>query len=201
MKLFFGNVRSLVNSIFLVFFITIVSACAHPITIIPDKTPSRIETSLNPKKVAYVTSEMDRNRQVTSAGGGGGKVTYYPYRDLEKAIRDALRSVYSDVIAIQSVSDTKSIAENNISLIYLAEISTTSSSDSAFTWPPTYFRVELSCNVSSISGSDLTKFKVTGSGNAEFSEFKINTGLAGTRASSDLSEKLRLEILKNPALH
>jgi len=195
-----SGIKSIIRCRFWLILLPFIAACAHPITIIPNKTPERIETSLSTKKVAYVISEADRNNQVTTSGGGGDKVTYYPYRDLEKAIRDALRAVYTDVIAIQSNADTKTIADNNISLIYTPEITTTSSSDSAFTWPPTYFRVELTCSANEPNGKELTKLKVTGSGNAEFSEFKINTGLAGSRASSDLSEKLRQEILKNPAL-
>lgn len=199
MKLNFSGIKPIIRLVFIVLF-PLIAACAHPITITPNKTPERIETSLSAKKVAYVISETDRNKQVTTSGGGGDKVTYYPYRDVEKAIRDALRAVYSEVIAIQSASDTKIIVDNNISLIYTPEITTTSSSDSVFTWPPTYFRVELNCNVNESNGKELTKLKVTGSGNAEFSEFKINTGLAGSRATSDLSEKLRQEILKSPAL-
>lgn len=189
------------KSISIIVLFLLISACAHPITINPVKTPDRIDTKLSQKRAAYVMTEDDRNKQVTTAGGGGDKITYYPYRDSEKAIRDALRSVYTDVVVIKSTSDFESIKENNISVVYAPTISTVSSSDSAFTWPPTYFRIELTCNVNDTNGKDLSILKVTGSGNAEFSEFKINTGLAGSRATSDLSEKLRQEILKNPALY
>lgn len=201
MRKYFSRVKSVAQIISIIVLIPFISACAHPITINPIKTPDRIEAKLSSKKAAYVMNEEDRNKQVTSSGGGGDKVTYYPYRDSEKAIRDALRSVYTEVIAIKSISDAESIKENNISIIYIPVISTVSSSDSAFTWPPTYFRVELTSNVNDINGKDLSILKVSGSGNAEFSEFKINTGLAGSRALSDLSEKLRQEILKNPALY
>jgi hypothetical protein len=201
MKNYLYRVKSVAKIISILVLIPFISACAHPITINPIKTPDRIESKLSSKKAAYVMNEEDRNKQVTSSGGGGDKVTYYPYRDSEKAIRDALRSVYTEVIAIKSINDAESIKENNISIIYIPVISTASSSDSAFTWPPTYFRVELTSNVIDLNGKDLSILKVSGSGNAEFSEFKINTGLAGSRALSDLSEKLRQEILKNPALY
>lgn len=201
MRVDFSIIKFNLKSISIIVLFLLVSACAHPITINPIKTPDRIETKLSPKRAAYVMTEDDRNKQVTSSGGGGDKITYYPYRDSEKGIRDALRSVYTDVIAIKSTSDFESIKENNISVVYTPTISAVSSSDSAFTWPPTYFRVELTCSVNDMNGKDLSILKVTGSGNAEFSEFKINTGLAGSRASSDLSEKLRQEILKNPALY
>jgi hypothetical protein len=197
----FNSIKFNLKSISIIVLFLLISACAHPITISPLKTPDRIETKLSQKRAAYVMTEDDRNKQVTTSGGGGDKITYYPYRDSEKAIRDALRSVYTDVVVIKSISDFESIKENNISVVYTPTILTVSSSDSAFTWPPTYFRVELTCNVNDVNGKDLSILKVSGSGNAEFSEFKINTGLAGSRATSDLSEKLSQEILKNPALY
>jgi hypothetical protein len=193
--------QSIIKSIVSIILVTLVTACAHPISIVPNKTPERDASSLSHKKAAYVMTENDRNKQVTSAGGGGDKVNYYPYRDIEKAIRDALRSIYTDVIAISSSTDFDSLKANDISVIYTPVISTISSSDSAFTWPPTYFRVELTCNVNDNEGKALSLLKVTGNGNAEFSEFKINTGLAGSRAASDLSEKLKQEILRHPELY
>lgn len=177
------------------------SACAHPISINPDKTPERTQSNFKSKKVAYVMSDVERSKQVTTAGGGGDKVSYYPYKDSEKAIRDALKSVYQDVIVLKSASDLESIRESEVDLIYTPTITTVSSSDSAFTWPPTYFRVELSCSVADNKGKTLTTIKVDGNGYAEFSEFKANFGLAGSRATSDLSEKLKKEILNNPLLH
>lgn len=195
------KIQSIIKPIVSFILVTLITACAHPITIVPNKTPERGVSSLSQKKAAYVMTESDRNKQVTSAGGGGDKVNYYPYRDVEKAIRDALRSIYADVIAISSSADFDLLKANDVSVIYTPVISTASSSDSAFTWPPTSFRVELTCNVNDIEGKELSILKVTGNGSAEFSEFKINTGLAGSRATSDLSEKFKQEILRHPELY
>jgi len=184
MRLNLNSVKLNPKSISITVLFFLISACAHPITINPVKTPERVETKLSPQRAAYVMTEDDRNKQVTTSGGGGDKITYYPYRDSEKAIRDALRSVYTDVVAIKSTSDIESIKENNISVVYTPTILTVSSSDSAFTWPPTYFRIELTCKVNDANGKDLTVLKVSGIGNAEFSEFKINTGLAGSQTNS-----------------
>lgn len=195
------KIQSIIKPIVSFILVTLITACAHPITIVPNKTPERGAPSPSQKKAAYVMTESDRNKQVTSAGGGGDKVNYYPYRDVEKAIRDALRSIYADVIAISSSADFDLLKANDVSVIYTPVISTASSSDSAFTWPPTYFRVELACNVNDKEGKELSILKVTGNGSAEFSEFKINTGLAGSRATSDLSEKFKQEILRHPELY
>ena len=175
-------------------------ACAHPIVISPLETPTRSDASLSSIKVAYVITDADRNKQVTTEGGGGDKINYFPYRDLEKAIRDALRSVYLDVFAIKSPSDSGAIKENDISFIFAPEISTSSNSQSIFTWPPTQFTIDLSCYVTDPVGNAISRIRVVGSGAAEFSEFKSDFGLAGRRAASDLSNKLKQEISANPRL-
>lgn len=179
---------------------SLLGACAHPIVISPLETPVRSDASLSLKKVAYVMTDADRSKQVTTEGGGGDKVNYFPYRDLEKAIRDALRAVYSDIFVIKSPSDSTAIQGNDISFVFAPEISTSSNSQSMFTWPPTQFTIDLSCNVTDPVGNMISRIRVVGSGAAEFSEFKADFGLAGKRAASELSEKLKQEISANPRL-
>ena len=176
------------------------SACAHAISIAPLQTPARVEPTANSKKVAYVMTDADRDTPVVTSGGGGDKIKYLPYRDLEKAIRDALRSVFSDVVAIKSPKDAEALAANGTSLVFTPKISTTSDSPSIFTWPPTSFNIDLSCDVTDPAGAVVTRLKVLGVGAAEFSEFKGDFGLAGRRAASDLSRKLRDAVLADPKL-
>lgn len=179
----------------------LLGACAHPIVISPLETPARVDASHSLKKVAYVMTDADRNKEVTTEGGGGDKVSYFPYRDLEKVIRDVLSTVYSDVFVIKSPSDSATIQENNISFVFAPEISTSSNSQSMFTWPPTQFTIELSCNTTDNVGNLISRIRVVGSGAAEFSEFKADFGLAGRRAAFELSEKLKQEIIANSRLH
>ncbi|PLC48483.1 hypothetical protein CR159_17945 [Pollutimonas subterranea] len=145
-------------------------------------------------------TDADRNKQVTTEGGGGDKVSYFPYRDLEKVIRDALRAVYADVSVIKSPSDVMTIKENDISLVFAPEITTSSNSQSISTWPPTQFTIELALNVTDAVGNIISRIRVISSGAAEFSEFKVDFGLAGRRAATELSEKLKQEVNANPRL-
>lgn len=179
---------------------TLLVGCAHPIVISPLNTPSRSDSSLSPRKVAYVITEADRNKQVTTDGGGGDKVSYFPYRDLEKLIRETLRSVYTDVVSMKAASDKEAIQEHNVSLIFVPTISTASSSSSVFTWPPTKFDIDLSCNVYDASGKVVSQVGAVGNGVAEFSEFKSDLGLAGRRAATDLGVKLKQAITSDPKL-
>jgi hypothetical protein len=178
----------------------LLAACAHPIVISPLEIPLRDKGAIQSKHVAYVMTEADRNKQVTTEGGGGDKVSYFPYRDLEKAIRDALRAVYSNVSVIKSPSDSIAIEKNEISLVFAPEITTSSNSQSIFTWPPTQFTIELALNATDAVGNLISRIRVIGSGVAEFSEFKSDFGLAGRRAASELSDKLIQEISLNSRL-
>ncbi len=178
------------------------SACAHPITINPSSTPQRNEDHpYSTKLVGYVITDADRAKQVTTEGGGGDRVSYFPYKDLEKGIRDVLKSLYGDVILVQSPSDFEVFKRDGVALIYAPEIYTTSNSDSIFTWPPTQFSIDLSCTVTDSNGNILSRLRVTGQGTASFSEFTSDFGLAGRRAAKDALEKLTTEIRSNPRLH
>jgi len=99
--------------------ISILGACAHPITINPSTTPQRTENSSYSTKVAgYVMTDADRAKQVTTEGGGGDKVNYFPYKDLEKGIRDVLKSLYSDVVLIRSPSDFEAIKRDGVGIVF-----------------------------------------------------------------------------------
>lgn len=195
-----NNLKKMVGFLVVCISFLAFSGCAHQITITPETTPKRVTENLNPKKVAYIMTDEQRNTKVSTAGGGGDKVNYYPYRDLEKSIRDALNAVYSDVQVIKSDADIEKFKPEKLSYIFKPTITTTSDSDSVFTWPPTSFKIDITCIVIDENSNLISEFTVTGTGNAEFSEFKKHFGLAGSRAASDVSEKLKEEILKNKNL-
>lgn len=179
--------------------LALLTACAHPIGIGPLDTPVRAEASLSPKKAAYVMTDADRAREVTTPGGGGDKVSYFPYRDLEKSIRDALRAVYSDVFVVPN-ADPATLQALGATVVFTPVITTQSASPSLFTWPPTEFTIDLTCDVTDASTQRLTQLKVQARGTAEFAEFKSDFGLAGRRAATRLSEELKQAILAQPAL-
>lgn len=192
------NCKKYFKAISLLFASAFLAACSHPITITPSATPDA-EYASSDKKVAYVLTDVQRNQKVTTPGGGGDKVDYYPYRDLEKGIRDALRSVYKKVVVIDSVNYEKT-SENNFDLVYVPDIKTQSSSSSIITWPPTDFKISLNCTISNPEGKHLTNISVTSEGQAEFSEFLSDFGLSGRRAANQMSEELRQAILQNEKL-
>jgi hypothetical protein len=174
-------------------------ACAHPISIEPNSIPER-GAQLSAKKAVYVISAADRQKQVTTEGGGGDKVTYFPYKDFERSLRAALGAVYSDVSVVSSISDKAAIRESGASYIFVPEITTASSSTSALTWPPTSFSVNVVVDVFDANAAAIAKLRVNGNGNAVWADFKGDFGLAGRRAVEDAARLLVQEILRTEKL-
>ena len=180
--------------------IALVAGCSHPITMITETAPPRSTAHLIPKKVAYVMTDAQRDLQVTTAGGSGDRVSYYPYRDLEKSIRDALRGVYRNVIVLRTASDAKANEAAGVSLVFTPQIKTDSSSSSWVTWPPTAFTAEVSCVVTNAAGAEVTRVRAVGNGAAEFGEFNGDYGLAARRAARQMTSQLSSEIRRNEKL-
>jgi hypothetical protein len=179
----------------------LVGACAHPISIAPDLAKlGEPLPAARPATVGLYISPEDKARQVTTPGGGGDKVAYYPYRDLESAIFKVLGNVYERVVVVVSPTDVEVLAKSGVSVVARPQIITQSSSESALTWPPTFFQVQLSCMLTDIGGTKIAETLVTGTGRAEFDEFKSDFSLAGKRASEDALKKTQSAILAEGAL-
>ncbi|RJF96335.1 hypothetical protein D3871_21030 [Noviherbaspirillum saxi] len=141
-------------------------------------------------------SEDVRTKEVTTPGGGGDKVSYQPYRDMETAFYKMLTNVFGSVTKLKTAKDAEAISRNNVSYIITPEIVTNSSSPSPFTWPPTKFNVDLTCQITDALGNPVLTKSVSGEGNAEFSEFKSDFSLSGKRASQDALLKMQRVLLE-----
>jgi hypothetical protein len=177
--------------------IAVLSGCAHNITISGDS--STLTTGAKPqqidKVVGLVITDEQRMQDVTTPGGGGDKVTYKPYRDLEFPIYLELSRTFKDVVKLSAPPDEAVARSKGISYVITPQIATDSSSPSIMTWPPTDFSVTLTCSVADPSGKLIAKPVVHGSGHAEFDEFKHNLGLAAQRATVDAVSKLPAAML------
>lgn len=180
--------------------LALLGACVHPITIVPKMEESAASGPMVQKSVAYLISSEDKDRQVTAPTGGGDSITYYPYRDLETGIFQVLNSMYSRVTLIRTESDEQALTRNNVSLILVPKITTTSSSKGAITWPPTDFSVTLDYFVRDRSGKMLYRNTVTGNGQATYGEYHKEFGLAGRRAAEDALKKFRDQVQSAPEL-
>lgn len=180
--------------------ISLLTGCAHPISLQSDLAAViALEPAKINKKAGLSIAEADRGREVITPGGGGDKVSYHPYRDLEVGIYTAMSRVFSSVTKVNGVSDPK-VAAEGLQLVVAPSITTNSSSSSAFTWPPTQFSVDLNCKVLDPQGSLVTEIKVSGTGKAEFSEFKSDFSLSAKRAVDDALGQLVKALSESSAL-
>ena len=178
------------------------AGCAHPISMSPDlaAVPSAGGAGVINKAVGYHIPDAARAQEITTAGGGGDKVRYFPYRDLEPGLYKALGESFRSVTRIANPADASAIAASGIQLLITPEIRTVSSSESLLTWPPTQFTVDLTCTVTDSRGQAVSVIRVSGYGRAEFNEFKNNHSLAAVRASNHALALLVKALVESPPL-
>lgn len=178
------------------------SGCAHPMIVRPDMDRVAVvaEASRIPKAVGLYISPADLNKEVTTSGGGGDKVSYRPYADMETGLYRVLGNVFKDVEILKSMSDVDTIAKHSIVYIALPEITTTSSSTGVFTWMATDFTIQLTCKITDVAGRPVTSVSSTGKGHADFAELQHNISLAGERASTDALDKLQTSLQQSAEL-
>jgi hypothetical protein len=176
------------------------TACAHPIVITPNMGELNANgTNKINKNVGYYIPAAERDKRVETPGGGGDKLSYTPYKDLEPAMQKTLANVFSDVYTVNSLEDKAFLQAKKISYVFVPKIETESSSESAFTWPPTKFTVSLECAALDANGREIWRKTTKQSGEATFSEFKTDFPLAGKRAALKAFQDMQKTIHTTPA--
>lgn len=178
----------------------LLAACAHPIVISPDPASLAKPTEKLDRGIGLVITSSDKAVQITSPGGGGDNVSYYPYKDLEFGLYSTLSSVFTNVVPLNALDEKQKISQQNLGMVFLPVIQTTSSSESLFTWPPTFFSIMIDYRVVDPAGVQLSSGRVLGEGRAEFSEFKSDFALAAKRAGTDALNKLKDKLQASPEL-
>ena len=169
----------------------LLGACAHPISMVADSAGLKPAAERRiPLTVGYYITPEDRALEVTTPGGGGDKVRYFPYRDLESGLYQTLNGIFQDARRIDGPPVPERLAPLGIQAVFLPRMTTQSNSDSIVTWPPTSFTIELECRIVDARGAELGVARVTGFGNATFSEFKSDFSLAAKRAATDVLNRL-----------
>ncbi|MFJ2986496.1 hypothetical protein ACIPF8_01415 [Collimonas sp. NPDC087041] len=193
------NITKYISSIAAV---VILAGCAHPMSVTPNVDSIKLTSTDQTikKNVAYYIADDVRIKEVTTPGGGGDKVTYAPYRDMETAFYKMLSNVFASVTKLSKADDKDAIAKNKIDYVITPQLVTNSSSSSALTWPPTQFSVDMTCSVSDVNGNVLVAQKVEGQGHAEYAEFKKDFSLSGKRAMEDALMKMQTALIEAPAL-
>lgn len=175
-------------------------ACAHPMNIKPDVDSLAPVEGRIQKNIGLYISPEHRNQEITSPGGGGDKVSYHPYSDMETGLYKALGNVFQSVTVLNAANDKAAIDQHSISYVIEPEIVPSSSSSGVFTWMATDFSVAILCKVSDPAGKTVTTVSATGSGKADSGEVRKDFSIAGERAAKNALQNLEAAFLAAPEL-
>jgi hypothetical protein len=187
---------------FILAVVVMAAGCAHQMTMKADVAGLALPAGATPipKNIGLYISPDNRAKEVTTPGGGGDKVSYRPYADMETGLYKVFGNTFQNVDSLSTLSDVNSIAKHSLTLIAIPGITTTSSSSGVFTWMATDFTVQLSCKITDVAGREVATVSSTGTGHAEFSDLKSDFSVAGERASRDALEKFQAAVLQLEAL-
>lgn len=175
----------------------ILSGCAHPIKVTPNIAKIETKGDSTPRVAAsvgyYISPELE-SLEVTTPGGGGDNVRYYPYRDIEPGFAKLLSNVFSGVVKLPTAPVFSGTTTQGLDYIIQPLLVTSSGSSGFFTWPPTNFSVDLTSNVRDATGKLVASPRVLGVGTAETGERLSEHGIAGRRAMEDALIKMQAAI-------
>jgi hypothetical protein len=175
------------------------SGCAHRITVAPEL--AKIESlshGFDNRSVSvgyYIPSEL-LSLEVTTPGGGGDNVRYFPYRDIETGYERVLSNVFSGVVQLRSTPDYSRTKQLGLDYVIQPQIVASSGSTGFFTWPPTDFTVDLTNSIRDENGRVIAAPRVVGIGTAETAERLSEHGVAGKRAMNDALSKMQAALLE-----
>ena len=171
--------------------------CAHPIKVGPDIAVIDQKISTNaaaPARIGYYIPPELLALEVTTPGGGGDNVRYYPYRDIEPGFERLLSKLFSDVVRLPAPPAYSGEIHQKLDYVFEPLISTSSGSTGFFTWPPTNFSVDLTSTIRDASGKMIASPRVLGVGTAGTSERIADHGIAGRRAMEDALVKMQVAL-------
>jgi hypothetical protein len=175
-------------------FVIIVTGCAHPIKIAPDMARLERVSTTPPRlaaKVGYFIPPEVSFVEITTPGGGGDYVRYYPYHEMESGFQKILSNVFTSVVKLTSPSDTPTLVRDNVKYVIVPTVRTSSSGSGFFTWPPTDFTVDLTSQIKNTDGKIIANLRAFGVGSAQTSERLYEHGIAGRHAMEDALLKMQ----------
>lgn len=187
--------KIIISSILAILFM---SGCSHKISLSPSLDELReVKVANNVDvNVGYYISKEAKKIEVTTPGGGGDKVKYTPYKDIEAALNTMLSRKFSRVYSLNSISDKNVIENKNIKYIFTTKIHTNSSSTNFVIWPPTDFNMDLTCKAIDTNNQKTWEETVSAKGYANSGELMENFSLSAKRATKEAFSKMLIKLEK-----
>lgn len=175
------------------------AGCSHPVKISPQLAMARADARLIDARVGYHITDVQRALQTTSDGGGGDKISYYPYRDLEPAFYETLSSVFAAVFVVPDTGSREFIADKQLRFVFKPEFETSSSSSNVIFWNPTDFVIRLTATAFDAAGQQVWTRLISASGKAPAGGSIVETPSAQA-AANQLFVDLQSQLLNSPEL-
>lgn len=173
------------------------AGCAHPVKITPDPIPATDRSRLIDKKVGYQITAAQRALRTTTPGGGGDKISYYLYRDLEPGLFDTLASVFGAVYVVPETGANEFIVAKALSFVFTPEFQSESSSNNFLLWNPTDFTLRLYAKAVDPSGKKVWSREFVGHGKTSAGGSLVETP-AAQMAATDVFKQLQQALLEEP---
>jgi hypothetical protein len=173
------------------------AACAHPVNIRPALVLSKDRSTLIDKKVGYQITDAQRALQSTTPGGGGDKISYFLYKDMEPGLFDTLSSVFSAVYVVPEKGANEFIVEKGLSFVFTPEFQSDSSSSNIVFWNPTDFTLKLRVKALDASGKQVWTREFSAQGKASAGGSLVETP-AAQAAAVDVFKQLQQALLEEP---
>jgi hypothetical protein len=177
--------------------VAVLAGCAHPVSIRSDVTYPKTQTA-NDASVGYYISDSNRKLEVTTPGGGGDKIRYFPYRDLEPALLETLGSVFGKVYALPDAGRADYIKAHDITFVFEPMFTTGSSSDSMMFWPVTDFDLTMKVTAVDGNGKSIWEHQFTGHGHVDKNRSLVDVPPA-KEAAKQVFEQLRQALVNEPS--
>ena len=178
--------------------IVLLAACSHPVKITPPTLTLVSDPAVRiDRAVGYLITDQQRAKQVTTRGGGGDKISYTPYRDLESGLYQTLASVFSAVYVVPGAGADAFVADKHLTFVFVPDIATESSSSNIVLWNPTDFSVRLHVVANDADGRQVWSRDFTGKAHAAAGGSLVEN-LAAQPASADVFAQLQKALIEEP---
>jgi len=178
--------------------VLLLAACSHPVKIAPPALTLYSDPSLKiGKAVGYRITDQQRGLQATTKGGGGDKISYYPYRDLEGGLYQTLASVFSSVYVVPDANSQAFSADKHLTFVFVPEVTTDSSSTNVLLWNPTNFTVKLHVTANDANGTTVWSRDLVGQARTAAGGSLTETP-AAQQAAADVFTQLQKVLLDEP---
>ncbi len=171
------------------------AGCAHPVSIRSDVAYPKGQAASS-ASVGYYISDSNRSLEVTTPAGGGDKIRYFPYRDLEPALLETLGSVFGKVYGLPEAGRDDYIKAHDITFVFEPLFTTGSSSDSAIFWPATDFNLSMKVTAVDRAGKPIWEHEFTGHGHVDKSRSLVDVPPA-KEAAKQVFEAMRQTLVED----